>query len=165
MLVYGGIMIFCTSRILASLLFLSSATFAASSSQPEDHPGQIQDDSNLVAAVAARHNEFYVEAGNLTVSKLLPDDTSGLPHQKWQARLSNGSTITVVYNSDMGPRVPIQIGDKFAVGGQFIWTGNSGLIHWVHDDPQGHRPDGYVYFNGVVYGDTDHEDGTHKPTF
>ena len=145
------------TRVLSFFLVLFAFQAFANSAQP-DHPGQIQDDSNLVAAVNAHHGQFYVEAANLVATKILPDDTQGLPHQKWQARLSNGAIITVVYNSDMGERVPIQVGEKFDVGGEFIWTGNSGLIHWVHDDPKGHRPDGYVYLNGVVYGDTDHED-------
>ena len=148
------------ARVLGFVFALiSSSAFAYSNNQQVDHPGQIQDDSSLVAAVNARHGVFYIEAGNLTVDRLLPDDTQGLPHQKWIGRLSNGSTITVVYNSDMGLRVPLHIGDKFSVGGQFIWTGNSGLIHWVHDDPSRQRPDGYVFLNGVIYGDTDHEDG------
>ena len=106
----------------------------------------------------AAHNVTYVEAGNLTVTKLLPDDTSGLPHQKWEARLSNGNTITLVYNSDMGDRVPVKVGDKFSAGGQYIQTGHTGILHWLHDDPRHNRPDGYVYLNGVVYGDVDHED-------
>ena len=147
----------------ASLLIavtVSTTAFAGSNNAPTDHPGQINDDSKLAADVVAKRGDFYVEAGNLTVTKILPDDTSGLPHQKWQASLSNGSVITVVYNSDMGARVPVHIGDKFSVGGQFIWAGNSGLIHWVHDDPKKTRPDGYVFLNGVVYGDSDHEDGS-----
>lgn len=142
-----------------SIVFLVLSASGYSFAQTTDHPGKIADDSALVAAMKSGHNVFYVEAGNLTVTKILPDDTSGLPHQKWVARLSDGSTIQVVYNSDMGERVPVQVGDKFGVGGQYIQTGNnSGLIHWLHDDPQHTRPDGYVYLNGVVYGDTDHED-------
>jgi|GEM_PF-4784556 len=117
-----------------------------------DHPGQINDDSALVAAVNSHQRVDYVEAGNLVVTELLPDDTKGLPHQKWQAKLSDGDIITVVYNSDMGQRVPVQVGDHFGVGGQYIPTGRTGIIHWVHADPQHRRPDGYVYFNGVVYG-------------
>ena len=142
------------------LVFLSSFAFATPN-QPTDHPGQIQDNSELIAAVKSRKNQFYVEAGNLVVTKLLPDDTSGLPHQKWEARLSDGSLVTIVYNSDMGARVPVQIGSSFGVGGQFIWTGNNGLVHWVHDDPKKIRPDGYIYLDGVIYGDTDKEDPIH----
>lgn len=140
--------------VLLSILASATTSFA----QGTDHPGKITDDSALVAAISGHHNVFYVEAGNLVVTQILPDDTSGIPHQKWQARLSDGSTITVVYNTDMGTRVPVQLGDKIGVGGQYIQTGRSGLIHWLHDDPKHSRPDGYVYLNGVVYGDTDHED-------
>ncbi len=154
-------MVLARLRVLGLILmFLNSVAFAGANGQLTDHPGQIQDDSALVSAVNSRHNEFFIEAGNLVVSNILPDDTSGLPHQKWQARLSDGSIITVVYNSDMGERVPVQIGSTFGVGGQFIWTGNGGLVHWVHDDPKKIRPDGYVYLNGVVYGDSDHEDAS-----
>ena len=50
------------------------------------------------------------------------------------------------------------MGDHFAVGGRLLWLGKGGMIHWTHDDPRKTRPDGYVFFNGAVYGDTDHED-------
>jgi hypothetical protein len=142
------------NRILMLILLATSCGFA----QTSDHPGQITNDSALIAAVKSHHNVNYVEAGNLTVTKILPDDTKGLPHQRWMAQLSDGNSIMVVYNSDMGDRVPVQEGDKFGVGGQYIQTGNGGLIHWLHDDPNHSRPDGYVYLDGVVYGDTDHED-------
>lgn len=143
---------------IASVLLLLLA--ASNGFANGDHPGQIQDDKALIQAVQSQQNAYYVEAGNLIVTKLLPDDTSGLPHQKWVAKLSNGNAITIVYNSDMGLRVPVQVGDHFSVGGQYIYTRDGGLVHWVHDDPRGQRPDGYVFLNGVVYGDTDHEDKT-----
>ena len=133
----------------------------APSAQPTDHAGQIQDDKQLLAAFQSHHNQFYVEAGNLVVTKILPEDHQGLPHQKWEARMSNGQTVQVVYNLDMGDHIPLQVGDKFGVGGQFIWTGNSGLVHWVHSDPSGKRPDGYVYYNGTAYGDSDNPVNKH----
>ncbi len=139
-------------------LFLLQFAFAGPTQVSADHPGQIQNDSEIIDAIHAQKGAFYVEGSNLVVTKILPDDTSGLPHQKWEAKLSDGSIIQVVYNSDMGARVPIHPGDQFAVGGQFLWLGHRGMIHWLHDDPEHHRPDGYVYLNGIVYGDTDHED-------
>lgn len=138
----------------AVLTLVSSLAFAGQQYSPS--PGKISDDKQLVQAVASQKRQFYVEAGNLEVTKVLPDDNDGLPHQKWAAKMSNGQEVTIVYNSDMGERVPLHIGDKFGVGGEFIWTGKTGgLVHWVHEDPKGKRPDGYVYMNGVVYGDTD----------
>jgi hypothetical protein len=148
------------SSVLILILSLFSAQFSwgAPTQASPDHPGQIQNDTEIVSAVHDQKGAFYIEGANLVVTKVLPDDTSGLPHQKWMAKLSDGSAIQVVYNSNMGARVPIQTGDIFSVGGQFIWLGKGGLIHWLHDDPKHKRPDGYVYLNGVVYGDTDHED-------
>lgn len=152
---YGGIMgKGFTGAMLVGIGLFASLSFA----QGSDHPGKITDDSALVAAFEGRRQVSYVEAGNLTVTKILPDDTSGLPHQKWVTQLSDGGEITVIYNSDEGPRVPVKVGDKFGVGGQYIPTGNTGIIHWLHDDPRKSRPDGYVYLNGVVYGDWDRED-------
>jgi hypothetical protein len=142
-------------------LILFSAQLSWGVVPPEtDHPGTITNDTEIVDAVHAKKEAYYVEGSNLVVTKVLPDDTSGLPHQKWEAKLSDGSTIQVVYNSDMGARVPVHVGDSFSVGGQFLWLGKTGLIHWLHDDPKKIRPDGYVYMNGIVYGDTDHEDST-----
>lgn len=118
----------------------------------ESHPGEVQGDSEIVQAVNSRQNQFYVEGAQLVVTNILPDDTQGLPHQKWEARLSDGSIVMIVYNSDMGERIPVQIGATFSVGGQFIWTPQGGLVHWVHADPKHKRPDGYVMFDGVIYG-------------
>ena len=152
---YGGNM---NKRTINIFLIALSINTSVAMAQNSDHPGKIADDSALVAAVRSHRSVSYVEAANLTVTQLLPDDTSGRTHQKWRAQLSDGSNITVVYNTDLGNRVPVQVGSKFGVGGQYIQTGNSGLIHWLHDDPRHSRPDGYVYFNGIVYGDVDHED-------
>lgn len=139
---------FCV--FLLTGLFTASVSFA----QFGDHPGQIHDDSQLVAAVKGRRNVYYVEAGNLVVTRLLPEDTSGRRHQKWQTRLTNGATVSIIYNLDMGHRIPIQVGDTFGVGGQYIQTSRQGgLVHWVHEDPKHIRPDGYVYFRGIAYGD------------
>ncbi|AHZ86355.1 hypothetical protein Bb109J_c1014 [Bdellovibrio bacteriovorus] len=108
-------------------------------------------DSDLVRAVNERRREDFVEGGRLTVVKILPDDNSGLEHQKWVVRLSNGELMQAVYNLDMCPRVPLNVGDVIAMGGQFIWTNKGGLLHWLHHDPRGRRPDGYVYVNGQYY--------------
>lgn len=115
-------------------------------------PGDITSDVRLIQVMKTQRRIHYIQAGNLLVTKLLPDDTRGLPHQKWEAKLSNGARITIVYNLDMGRRVPVEVGKRFSVGGEFIWTKFGALIHWTHFDDQSRRPDGYVYFEGEVYG-------------
>lgn len=145
-------------KFIGILLIALTVNMSVCLAQGSDHPGKVTDDSALVAAFQSHKRVSYLEAGNMVVTQLLPDDTKGLPHQKWQAKLSDGNTITVIYNTDLGDRVPVRVGDTFGVGGQYIPTGHTGIIHWLHDDPKHLRPDGYVYFNGVVYGDSDHED-------
>lgn len=154
MSVYGGSVNFLKLNILGLALVLTSSLSFADSEQNSvvAHPGEIHGDIEIREAVSSRQNQFYVEGAELVVTNILPDDTNGLPHQKWEARLSDGRIIMVVYNSNMGDRIPVEIGATFSVGGQFIWTPDGGLVHWVHADPKHKRPDGYVMFDGVVYG-------------
>lgn len=109
------------------------------------------DDAQIVAAVQSKRRLNFVEGSGMVVVKLLPDDTNGLEHQKWVVRLSNGAEMQAVYNTDMCERVPLKVGDTVAMGGQFIWTNQGALLHWLHFDPKQHRPDGYVELNGKVY--------------
>lgn len=157
-------------RVLAAVLVISTITNSAQAYIELDKKGggggaytgrgdQAQsvnnapaDDSQIVSANKGRQQVFFVSGANLEVIKILPDDTQGLPHQKWVGRCSDGSTVLIVYNSDMGSRVPVQIGDKFSVGGQYIWTPAGGLVHWTHYDPKHIRPDGFVLLNGTAYG-------------
>ncbi len=109
-------------------------------------------DRELANACASHRGINFVEARNLRVTKVLPDDTSGNKHQRWMLQLSNGQALLAVFNIDEWKRVPLKTGDIVDVGGQFIWTDRGCLIHWLHEDPEGHRPDGYVVLNGVTYG-------------
>lgn len=154
MSVYGGpvTLNFFKLNVLTLALVLTSSLSFAEKMPVVAHPGEVHGDIQIVQAVSSRQSQFYVEGAELVVTNVLPDDTDGLPHQKWEARLSDGSIIMVVYNSNMGERIPVEIGATFSVGGQFIWTADGGLVHWVHSDPKHKRPDGYVMFNGVVYG-------------
>lgn len=108
-------------------------------------------DADLVEAFSNQKRVNFVEGAGMVVTKLLPDDTSGLKHQKWIVRLSNGKLMQAVYNSDMCPRVPVKVGDVVSMGGMFLWTKEGGLLHWLHKDPRQNRPDGYVELDGVYY--------------
>lgn len=111
-------------------------------------PGQ----RDIIAAQAAGRGVNYLEVHDVQVSRLLPDDMQGRRHQKWIVRLANGASLLAVYNSDMGDRVPLKVGDTVSMGGQYIWDKGGGLIHWLHEDPKHRRPDGWVEVNGVRYG-------------
>lgn len=144
---------------IASVLFFTlQVSFARKKEVVQARPGQVFTDEQLIQAVQSRRSVFFVEAGELVVEKILPVDKKGLPHQKWLAKLSDGNSVQIVYNSKKGERIPIKVGDKFQVGGQFLWTARGGILHWLHDDPEGKRPSGYVYLKGVVYGDWNSEE-------
>lgn len=143
--------------------FVVAATmFVGFSAQAKNRPGGTypkppvamgaQNDSDLVRAVNDRRNVNFVEGHNVVVSRLLPDDKAGLPHQRWYVKLSNGAEVFAVYNIDLGQRIPMKIGDVMSLGGEFKMTNVGPLIHWLHYDPSGRRPDGYVEVNGVRYG-------------
>lgn len=108
-------------------------------------------DADILRAIRDQRRVNFLEGGSMTVTKVLPDDNNGLKHQKWVVRLTNGTTLQAVYNSDMCPRVPIKVGDVIAMGGMFIWTNSGPMLHWLHHDPRGNRPDGYVYVKGNFY--------------
>lgn len=108
-------------------------------------------DRELVEAVQNQRRVNFVAASGLLVIQLLADDTKGREHQKWIVQLSNGKRIQAVYNSDICPRVPLREGDIIDMAGEFIWTGQGGLLHWLHHDPHGNRPDGYVILDGTSY--------------
>jgi hypothetical protein len=106
----------------------------------------------LAAAIQSRRGVNFIEVQDAKVIDVLPDDLVGSQHQKWVVELENGATILSVFNLDICERVPLKIGDRVSMGGQFIWDKGGGLIHWIHKDPRGNRPDGYVELNGVRYG-------------
>lgn len=110
-----------------------------------------EEDAEVIQAVERRRRVDFVEGRGMVVTRLLPDDNSGLRHQKWIVRLSNGASMQAVYNLDLCERVDLQVGDKVAMGGQFVWTNQGALLHWLHYDPRERRPDGYVEVNGKVY--------------
>lgn len=141
--------------LFASVLVLSATAESKPQGEQLQRPSQVVDehssDSDIIRAVNDQRRVDFVEGGNMVVQKILPDDRNGLRHQKWVVRLSNGKQMDAVYNLDMCPRVKIKEGDKIAMGGQFIWTNKGALLHWLHHDPRGNRPDGFVYANGQFY--------------
>lgn len=110
----------------------------------------------IIAAQESGKGLHYVELSDAKVVRVLPDDTKGSRHQKWVVQLANGKELLSIYNMDICDRVPLNIGDTVAMGGEYIWDRGGGLIHWLHKDPRNHRPDGYVDLNGVRYGEVTH---------
>lgn len=85
------------------------------------------------------------------VTKLLPDDTDGIEHQKFIVRLSDGATLLVAHNTDLARRVPVREGDFVEIHGEYEWSAQGGVMHWTHRDPKGHHEGGWIMLQGKKY--------------
>lgn len=85
------------------------------------------------------------------VTRVLPDDTKGLPHQRFILGLANGTTVMVAHNTREASRVPITEGVTVTVHGEYIWNEKGGVIHWTHHSDNGRHEGGYIDFQGQHY--------------
>jgi len=84
-------------------------------------------------------------SGEGIVSAILNDDLKGHKHQRFIVRLAEHKTLMILNNIDIFPRLsPLNIGDKVAFSGEYVWNRHGGLLHWTHADPQGIHKEGYV---------------------
>jgi hypothetical protein len=88
--------------------------------------------------------------GSLT--RILSDDTIGDKHQRFIIELSNGQTLLIAHNIDIGSRVVgIAIGSTIYAHGDYICNDQGGLVHWTHRDPSGKHENGWIVFNNEKY--------------
>jgi hypothetical protein len=143
-----------SQRALASFAFTASLVFGVSIAhgQVQIPAGQVA----LVQAVTSGHGVDYIEVSSVPVVQLLPDDLQGNQHQKWVVQLANGSRVTCVFNISLSQKIPLQVGSIVSMGGQLVVDHGTDILHWLHQDPNGQRPIGYVDLNGVRYGGLSH---------
>ncbi len=101
-------------------------------------------------AFDARLSDVWVSASGEVV-RLLEDDREGSRHQRFILRLDPDSTLLVVHNIDLAPRVPVRAGDTVQLEGEFEWNERGGLVHWTHHDPAGRRAGGWIRHAGKLY--------------
>ena len=83
------------------------------------------------------------------VAKMLNDDDDGSRHQRFVLRLASGQTLLVAHNIDLAPRVaPLDVGDRVAFNGEYIWNQKGGTLHWTHHDPANRHTDGWLERDG-----------------
>jgi hypothetical protein len=85
------------------------------------------------------------------IKKVLPDDTKGLPHERFLLLLANGSTVLIAHDTAMAPRVPLNAGDNVTIHGEYIWNERGGVIHWTHHSDNGRHEGGYIDYQGQRY--------------
>lgn len=84
------------------------------------------------------------------VERALPDSRSRYRHQRFILRCPSGQTLLIVNDVSIGQRVPVALGRRAVVRGQFIWNALGGLIHFTHHDPEGGQG-GWILYGGKVY--------------
>ena len=90
-----------------------------------------------------RQSGIVVELSG-TVTRKLTDDVEGSRHQRFVIELPSGHTLLVSHNIDLAARVPVQVGNRVDLRGQYEWNDRGGVIHWTHHDPQGRRRGGWI---------------------
>ena len=105
----------------------------------------------LQDAFARRISDIQVE-GEGKISKLLPDDSDGIRHQKMIVVLDSGQSILLTHNIDLAGKINfIRLGDSIAFNGEYVWNEKGGLVHWTHHDPKGQHVAGWLKYNGKIY--------------
>ena len=154
-----------------ALLFLSSVAQANVYSNLPDcknRRGDVLDGSieEIHAIMNSRQQKPMIYVTGV-VEKILPEDHIGLPHQLYIMTLAAGKNTVkfrVVSNLDFG-RVPLQIGQKMSVCGEYKKIKEGNLLHWTHFDPRGNHPDGFTIYNDVLYGDQETSNRQERQNF
>lgn len=127
-------------------------------SSSEQMPGDVQSNAQgnqkanraIWAAYQSRSEDVFV-SGIAQVTRILPDDTKGSRHQRFIISIGNGVTVLVAHNIDISPRLAgLKAGDWVDYGGDYIYNGKGGVLHWTHPDPRGQHRDGWLEAVGVI---------------
>ena len=95
-----------------------------------------------------RSGPFITMSGRVT--RILHDLPGTRLHQRFVVACASGQTLLIVNDVSIGQRVPVRLGDRVAVRGQFVWNSEGGLIHFTHRDDAG-GVGGWIYDRGKVY--------------
>ncbi len=91
-------------------------------------------------------------SGEGTVLRVLSDDRSGSPHQRFILKLASGQTVLISHNIALAPRIDdLNVGDTVSFAGEYVWNEQGGLIHRTHRDPRSRLVSGWLKHNGRTY--------------
>jgi hypothetical protein len=121
----------------------------SSSSFPEESVGQ----SDARIDNAFKNHESNIQVlGQGTVVRILPDDTKGIPHQRFIIKLASSQTLLVAHNIEIAQRIDgLRVGDEIQFSGEYKWNEQGGVVHYTHRDPSGRHVAGWLECKGQRY--------------
>ena len=140
------------STLLVTLLAAFGFWFADQGPQASNDRVEAPQATGLAqvrAAYEGRQSNLWVELEG-TVEKTLADDREGSRHQRFILRLDPQLTVLVAHNIDLAKRVPLMVGDRLQLRGEYEWSEQGGVLHWTHHDPGG-EPGGWIDHHGDRY--------------
>jgi len=136
---------------VAYIGFLQNGRSPASSS-PSSATAPASGSDAALAAAFANHQRNILVRDTAVVTKLLPDDTEGLRHQRFIIRLASGQSLLIAHNIDRANRIgSLRVGDTIEFSGEYEWNSQGGVVHWTHHDSSGRHPPGWIKLNGQLY--------------
>lgn len=114
---------------------------------------QSPNDQAVCAAYSAGRSHVEVALDG-TVTRLLgtaPGRVS--PHEGFLMRLASGCDliVRVEANTDFTGAIPLALGQRVSVKGEYEYYPRGGVVHWTHRDPRGRHEGGYIETAGHLY--------------
>lgn len=153
-----------------TVFFLLQLALIASAGAGQQAPDCLDNSGQSIPVINSQVLQWETTTPNQTLERahvsgsivqIFPDH-SGHSHFAIQIGPNSSDQLEVVYNQDFGTVPTPTVGDQVEACGDYITsTAQSGpypaspcnaIIHWVHEDPHGKHPGGYLMINGVVYG-------------
>lgn len=136
---------FSSFKLLQALLVIFFFIFLFTACQETDH------DSNFHELWQTGQSDVQVQGWG-KVTRLLADDTKGSQHQRFIVRTFDGTSLLIVHNIDIAPRLQnLRVNDRVEFYGEYIWNRKGGLVHWTHKDPNARHPHGWILHAGKKY--------------
>jgi len=134
------------TRSLAFVAVAACALAGCAATQPAN-------DAAVCAAYSSESSRVEVIADG-TVTRLLGTQEGRLsPHEGFLVRLATGCALVVRVeaNTDFTGPVPLALGQRVVVKGEYEYYPLGGVIHWTHHDPRGRHEGGYIESGGRLY--------------
>ncbi len=109
-------------------------------------------DNRQLLRAFQQHLSHVEVCGSGLISRVLPDDTEGSPHQRLIVSIGSGHTVLIAHNIDLAARIECaRSGTRVDFLGEYEWNERGGVVHWTHHDPSNRHHAGWFRCDGRVF--------------